>query len=347
MLKIAIVNDTMIAIEAMRRVIATIADYQIVWIARDGSEAVAKCASSCPDLILMDLHMPKMDGVAATRQIMQQSPCSILIVTATVHANTAKVFEAMGYGALDVVRTPILGLQGQPAVAPDLLHKIATIAKLIGKSRSSKPNNPNLPNRSPLAVPRSAGQLPPLIAIGASTGGPNALASILSELPQNFEAAIVVVQHIDAQFTPGLGQWLNQQTPLTVELAIAGTQPTAGKVLLAATNEHLVLKSDRRLYYTKQPSHYIHCPSVDVLFSSLAQHWTRAGIGLLLTGMGKDGAEGLSLLRRSGWHTIAQDQASCVVYGMPKAAIEAGAAVEVLPIEAIGAVLRNRKVITP
>jgi two-component system response regulator WspF len=342
MLKIAIVNDTIIAIEALRRVLATVPEYQIIWIARDGAEAVANCATMPPDLILMDLHMPNMDGVAATRQIMQQHPCSILIVTATVHANTAKVFESMGYGALDVVRTPILGIQGNPAAAEEILHKINTIAKLIGKSRSAKTNQDSLP-RSPVAVPRIPAQLPDLIAIGASTGGPNALATLLASLPANFEAAIVVVQHIDEQFTPGLVNWLDRQTPLSVEMAVSGSKPTAGKVLIAATNEHLILKRDRQLYYAKEPSHYVHRPSVDVLFSSIAQHWTRWGIGILLTGMGKDGAVGLKLLRQAGWHTIAQNQASCVVYGMPKAAVEAGAAVEVLSLEAIATVLRSRR----
>jgi two-component system response regulator WspF len=202
MLKIAIVNDTIIAIEALRRVIATVADYQIIWIARNGAEAVANCATMPPDLILMDLHMPNMDGVEATRQIMQQSPCSILIVTATVHANTAKVFESMGYGALDVVRTPILGIQGNPAAAQEFCIKSLRSPNCWVNRAVPSQTQDNLP-RSPLSVPR----IPAPTRFNCDWcfyGWTQCPGKLLAKLPANFEAAIVVVQHIDEQFTPGL-----------------------------------------------------------------------------------------------------------------------------------------------
>ena len=175
--------------------------------------------------------------------------------------------------------------------------------------------------------------------IGSSTGVPNALAAILSRLPASFNAAITIVQHVDAQFTPGLVDWLNQQTPLSVRLASEGSHLEVGKVLIAAKNDHLSLQPNLSLSYTKDPINYPYRPSVDVFFKSVAQYWNRQGTAVLLTGMGRDGAEGLSLLRNKGWHTIAQNQATCVVYGMPKAAVELGAAVDVLPIEAIAATL--------
>ncbi|MEM9161938.1 MAG: response regulator [Cyanobacteria bacterium P01_F01_bin.4] len=205
MLTIAIVNDTVIAVEAIRRVIATVADYQVLWTAQNGAEAVAKCAAMPPDLILMDLIMPQLDGVMATRQIMATCPCAILIVTASVRGNTPKVFEAMGYGALDVVSTPILGRAGHPTAADPLLGKIRTIAKLLGKATRTPPLRKTPQRQNPIALGY------PLVVIGASTGGPNALATIFSRLPSSLEAAIIVVQHIDVIFTEVFVNLLDQQ----------------------------------------------------------------------------------------------------------------------------------------
>jgi len=331
--RIAIVNDILIAIEALRRVFVTVADYQLAWVARNGAEAVAKCAKDTPDLILMDLFMPVMDGVEATRQIMSNSPCAIVIVTATVREHAGKVFEAMGYGALDAVNTPILGSGGNPHSGTELLAKIATISKLLGKP--SKSTNSKSTEISQVKQSYLSQRTPPLVAIGASTGGPKALGTILCQLPANFKAAVVIIQHVDVEFAPSLAKWLNGQTRLTVELAIAPCKPEVGKVLLAGSNDHLILRSNGTLDYTPEPLDFPYRPSIDVFFKSVAEHWQRKGIGILLTGMGKDGAVGLSLLRAAGWHTIAQNRETSVVYGMPKAAVEMGAAVEILPIEAI------------
>ena len=333
-MKIAIVNDMVIAVEALRRVLLTVPEHKVAWIAKDGAEAVAKCAKDTPDLILMDLLMPVMDGVEATRQIMKLSPCAIVIVTANVGQDAAKVFEAMGYGALDAVNTPILSSQEKPEAALALLRKIATIGKLIGKStvQGSNLKPQNFCNTS----------LPPLVALGSSTGGPKALATILARLPANFGAAIAIVQHIDAQFAVGMIDWLNDLTPLSVKKASVGDRPEKGTVLVACTNEHLVLQSNHTLNYIKEPIDYPYRPSIDVFFKSVAHYWTLKGTAVLLTGMGRDGAEGLSLLRCQGWHTIAQDEESCVVYGMPRAAVELNAAVEVLNPDAIATSLIHR-----
>lgn len=334
-MKIAIVNNTLIAVEALRRVLLTVPDHQVAWIAKNGAEAVAKCAKDTPDLILMDLIMPVMDGVEATRQIMKQSPCAILIVTANVGQNAAKVFEAMGYGALDAVNTPVLGSQERPEATQAVLGKIATIGKLIGKSTQSSHFKAHTNFDSPL---------PPLVAIGSSTGGPKALANILSRLPANFGAAIAIVQHVDAQFAVGMIDWLNDSTSLTVKKASVGDHLRKGIVLVACTNDHLCLQPNHTLSYIKDPIDYPYRPSIDVFFKSAAHYWTPKGIAVLLTGMGRDGAEGLKLLRSHGWHTIAQDKESCIVYGMPKAAVELNAAVEVLNPDAIASRLIQRVV---
>lgn len=332
-MRIAIVNDMVMAVEALRRVISTVHEYELAWTARNGADAVAKCQKDLPDLILMDLIMPVMDGVEATKQIMANSPCAILIVTATVKGNAPQVFEALGYGALDVVSTPVLVSNGNVEASKNLLAKIATVAKLVGKGTS----NPK--SKISLGVSRR----PHLVAIGASTGGPKALAKLLSGLPSDFPGAVAIVQHLDAQFARGLAEWLDQQTDIPVKVARAGDRLEGGKILIAGTNDHLVLQSNLTLAYTPEPRTCPYRPSVDAFFDSLAAYWPDPGTAVLMTGMGRDGAEGLSHLRAKSWHTIAQDKATCVVYGMPKAAVELGAAVEILPLEAIAPALVNAK----
>ncbi len=267
-MRIAIVNDMLIAVEALRRIVVTVPDYEVAWIARDGAEAVVKCAKDTPDLILMDLVMPGMGGVEATKQIMRDSPCAILIVTATVSGNASKVFEAMGYGALDAVNTPILGSGGSTEGGATLLAKIGTIAKLLGKS-SGKKNQRTMDLEQRGALPQTT---PRLLVIGSSTGGPQALAKILSGFPKDFSAAVVIVQHVDVQFAAGLAEWLDSQASLPVKLAIAGDHIQCGKVLIAASNDHLVLTSNLTLKYTPDPRDCPYRPSVDAFFKSIAEY---------------------------------------------------------------------------
>ncbi|MDB5839477.1 MAG: cheB methylesterase family protein [Herminiimonas sp.] len=327
-MRIGIVNDMPVAVEMLRRVLALRDDYRIVWVASDGQQAVERCAWETPDLVLMDLVMPNMDGVEATRCIMKQTPCAILVVTVDVGAHAWRVFDAMGYGALDAVDTPSLGNGDLQKSAAPLLAKIDAIGRLIGDQhgRKSAPGNPSSPKAD-----ASTG----LIAIGASAGGPAALATVLGQLPADLSAAVVVVQHIDESFSAGLAQWLDQQAALSVRVAKEGDQPVPGTVLLAGTNDHLRLKGPGQLGYTREPAGELYHPSVDVFFQSVVQHWRGPAVGVLLTGMGRDGALGLKAMRGKGYHTIAQDRQSSAVYGMPKAAAELDAAVEISPVGAI------------
>lgn len=332
-MKIAIVNDTLVALNTIKRIVQSVPYYKIIWTAQSGKEAINKCEENLPDLILMDLIMPVMDGVDATQHIMKHSPCAILIVTRSTKDNISQVYAAMGYGALDVVDTPVIDTEKYVDMTDKLLNKIARIAKLIKKS--STPRKIISERQNPIFTSLE------LVAIGASTGGPKALATILSKLPANFNAAIAIVQHVDSHFSSSFADWLNQQTPLPVRLALPGDRLQKGTVLVAGTNDHLYLKSDLTLAYTKHPLDYPYRPSVDVFFHSLAQHWQKKATAILLTGMGKDGAEGLNALKLQGWHTIAQNQESCIVYGMPKAAVELNAAVQVLSLEGITANLHQ------
>jgi len=327
-MKVGIVNESPRAADALRRALALAPEHKVVWMARDGKEAVELCARSRPDLVLMDLVMPVMDGVEATRQIMAQTPCSILIVTASVAASVSRVVDAMGCGALDAVNTPAIDSGDPRAIAGPLLTKIAGIGRLAGMRKSA--------SRERDAADGISASRRKLAAIGASAGGPAAVAAILGCLPAEFPATVVVVQHIDEHFAASMAEWLNGFSALPVRLAAEGDRPLAGTVLLAAAGGHLILKEAGRLSYAAEPRDYPYRPSIDVFFRSVSRHWPGPAVGVLLTGMGRDGAIGLKAMRDHGCHTIAQDEATSAVYGMPKAAVALDAAVEILPLQRIG-----------
>jgi chemotaxis response regulator CheB len=333
--RIALVNDSSLALQALRRVLALEPHLQIAWEARDGVEAVQRAARDRPDLILMDLLMPNLDGVEATRRIMAATPCPILVVTGSVNSRAGLVYnKALGHGALDAIRMPSLVEPAAQAGAP-LLLRIRQIERL---TEPPAPRQACAGGRVPSAERHA---LPPLVAIGSSTGGPAALVACLAPLPAELPAAVLIAQHIEAQFAPGLAQWLDGQIALPVRTVLEGDLVRAGVVHLAATNDHLVLCGDGRLGYCAEPRQEPYRPSVNTLFHSLLQPGVRPGQAVLLTGMGRDGAAGLLELRKAGWHTYAQTQDTCAVYGMPRAAMNLQAACEQLDPAAIGASLRR------
>ncbi len=341
-MKVAIVNDSKMAAEILRRIVAQLPEYTLEWTAYSGEEAIQLCAQSCPDIILMDLVMPGIDGAETTRRIMQSTPCVILVVTATTIGNRDMVFEAMGYGALDAVNTPVLGPGQNLDGAEALIQKLRTVSRLVspGHASGDAPANDRTASRS-----RDTSQVP-VVAIGASTGGPQALAEVLSHLPARFPAAVLVVQHVDQHFTPGLAGWLQHSSKLPVSIAEPDARLSPGAIWIAGRRENLTYDNGFARY-TPAPEDAIHKPSIDSLFYSLAKPLRAARVGVLLTGMGRDGAAGLLALRKAGGLTIAQDAATSVVYGMPKAAADISAASEILPLSSIGpriceAVLQRR-----
>ncbi|AKZ63748.1 chemotaxis protein [Herbaspirillum hiltneri N3] len=337
-MKIAIVNDVPMVVEILRRVLAEWPEHQLLWVAQDGAQAVELCAWQLPDLILMDIVMPGMDGVEATRRIMQQTPCPILVVTADIGACADKVYQALGHGALDAVDTPALSGSDWRQGSAVLMEKITRIGRM---ERKSAP-----PSRAHASAPVAVKKIPTvvtvpdkLVAIGASAGGPGALAVILRALPESFPAAIVIVQHIDPAFAVGMAGWLQQQSGLTVKVAQEGDRPQRGTVLMAGTNQHLLFRNRDSLGYVPESPEDVYHPSIDVFFNSVVRQWRGQAVGVLLTGMGRDGAAGLKAIRDAGWHTIAQDRESSSVYGMPKAAAALDAATEILPIADIAKAL--------
>lgn len=324
-MRIGIVNDLAVVAEALRRFVTNHGGHEVSWVALSGEEAVDRCRRERPDLILMDLRMDGMDGVEATKLIMGSTPCAILLVTASVAGNSEMVFRAMGAGAIDVVPTP-----SEEAGPGALYAKIDSLARLLGQ---------RVPRTTRVPVVQTTRKL---VAIGSSAGGPAALAVVLAGLPRDLDAAVVIVQHVDAEFAPGLADWLATTSLLPVRLARDGEPPVRGTVLIAGTNDHLVLRASGALGTTPHPEDSAYRPGVDVFFESAARHWRGDLTGVLLTGMGRDGAAGLKKIRGAGHHTIAQDQATSAVYGMPKAAAELEAAVEILPLDRIAAAIAAR-----
>lgn len=358
-MRVAIVNDQLIAVEVLRRVVHSAPTHEIAWIAKDGAEAVQKAQADRPDVILMDLVMPTMDGAEATRRIMQSAACPILVVTNDVARNFSLVCQALGYGAFDAVMTPELTTETPAKAGAELLAKLAKVDGVTRRIKSSastsasdsmimKAIHRSASNRVAsdsglrLAAAAAAAEraiaseqfmnAPPVLLIGASTGGPPALEAILSQLSADFPGAIIIAQHIGAEFVGELATWLKDRCPLKVRLALNGDVPEKGTALIANSAQHLQLRKAGTLGYTLDPILCPYKPSVDVLFQSFAQHWATPCVAALLTGMGDDGAQGLLDLRKHGWHTVTQDKESCVVYGMPKAAALIGAASRVIPL---------------
>ena len=333
-MRIAIVNDLKLAQLALRRLVEEAPDAQVAWIAEDGAEAIRMCREDTPDLILMDLVMPNVDGVEATRAIMQQTPCPILVVTATVEGNLTKVYHALGAGALDAVSGPTFAEDGTLRDVEPVLRKLRTMRRLCQP----------VPELVVLRRRSSSGSFPPptqpadrLVVVGASTGGPQAVVDLVRGFGPDFRPPVVVVQHLDAAFVPGFVSWLSSQTGWPAACIEASDAPRAGEILVAASRDHLVMGVARRMRYDPEPQALAYRPSVDVFFLSLKRSWPTPGVAVLLTGMGQDGAKGLLGLKESGWTTLAQDEASSVVWGMPRAAHEMGAATATVPMDTMGA----------
>jgi len=331
-MQVGIVNDLRLITEALKRIVAAMPGFEVGWTALDGESAIQKYRDHPVDIVLMDLIMPGLDGAQTTEAMMKIRPCAILIVTATVTGNRELVYAAMGKGALDAVNTPDAST---PEGASELRRKLTTVSRLV--RNASKP--PTTTTASPFSRPSASStrpavaaqedHVPALVGIGASTGGPQAIATILRALPDNFNAAIVIVQHLDRQFVPGLQRWLQRESKLPIRLAAEDDALHRAGVWLADSENHLTVRANAsgalRLHYTDEPVDAPNRPSVDVFLESLALLRGIHRCGVLLTGMGADGAAGLLALRHAGAPTFAQDPASCVVYGMPGIALKLGA----------------------
>ncbi len=339
-IRILVVDDSTLIREVLVAMLQTEPELRVIGQAHDGREAIQLTASLRPDVITMDIHMPLMNGLEAIRQIMSTTPTPIAVVAGGLREGEQDfAAEALAAGALTVVEKPHgLAQSDYEAIHGQLVAAIRLIAGVELVTLSG-----NVPGEF------GKGQKPKVIAIGASTGGPGVLHRIFQGLPQGFSLPIVVVQHITAGFGAGFVRWLNDATQIEVRLARDGDALMPGRALIAPEAQHLTVEHACRpgdngraggcvRLDSSPPVHGLR-PSATRLFNSVAQVYRSAAVGILLTGMGSDGAEGLECLWRAGGYTVAQDEASCVIFGMPKVAIEKGIVRQVLTPDEITAFL--------
>jgi two-component system chemotaxis response regulator CheB len=357
--RVLVVEDSLTVRKRMLEVLATDPDIEIVGEAGDGKRGIELCQRLRPDVVTLDMMLPVMSGLAATEFIMAYCPTPILIVSASTNRGELfKTYEALAAGALDVLDKP-LGNELDDAWEQKLVSTVKLIARIkvithlrarlrpMGQSPGGRASTSGTPRGTALRSPEAQHQAPQregclrAVAIGVSTGGPAALIEILRGLPHGFPLPILLVIHIGKLFAPAFAEWLDGQSPVRVAYAADGDPLPPfgeGRVLMASPDSHLVLRQGK-LRLTQDPERHSCRPSVDVLFDSLAQELGASSAACLLTGMGMDGAEGLFAIRRAGGRTIAQDEATSVVFGMPREAILLGAAEQVLPLEMIAPML--------
>ncbi|MCL4078753.1 chemotaxis response regulator protein-glutamate methylesterase [Coriobacteriia bacterium Es71-Z0120] len=338
--RVLVVDDSLVAREMLTQILQSDPGIEVVGVASNGAEAVEAVARLKPDLVTMDIHMPKMDGITAVEQIMAYTPTPILVVSSSVHGEgVGRAFDALAAGALEVMKKPeprdwaeLDRIAAELIRKVKLLSRVRVITHIRGRRASGRPAAPTpVPARQPGTVS--------LVAVGSSTGGPSALMSVLAPLPADFPVPIVIAQHIAEGFVPGLVSWLDAACKLTVRAAVDGETVQPGNAYLAPTGLNLAVDT-LTLRFKKPGERQLYIPSADTLFESVAKTHGASAVGVLLTGMGDDGARGLKSLYDTGALTIAQDEATSTVFGMPKAAIEMGAARKVLPVQQIADALK-------
>lgn len=359
MIRVLIVDDSLLARAVLEKMVHVSPGMEVVGRAVNGEEALQQIPRLNPHVVCTDLHMPKMDGLALTREIMRRHPLPILVVSISVHheKNDENIFELLAAGAIDVFPKPRGGLGGADArLTRELANKIRILSGVVPIRRHTRTWPAPLPSSGvadfPPAFPRSpaarapsfvrvaARQVEPVIvAIGASTGGPQALTTILSSLPAWFPLPILCVQHISLGFLEEMIYWLDKHTPLSVQMGTHGTQPKPGNVYFAPENKHMNLSSSGSLAMEPGVENDLHCPAVDVVFHALARVHRARAIAVQLTGMGRDGAAGMLAVSQAQGITMAQDETSSVIFGMPQQAIELGAVQHVLPLTEIAPAL--------
>ena len=325
MIRILIADDSPLVVEIIRSVLEQDENLRVIAVAKNGAEAVALAKTLKPDLITMDIRMPVMDGIAATQAIMEDSPAPILVLAGAVTEDTSLAFRAIQAGAIDVVEKPVAPIV-DAYVALDLVQRVRMVASVPTIRR---------PRRRTMAPAEGASEAHGIVGLAASTGGPPALLSVLGALPADTHCSVLVVQHIAHGFLQGLVDWLAPGVKMKVKVAERGDTALPGCIYFAPEDAHLAVGPDMTLRMLKDPPVDGHRPSATVLFESMAQQCPAQSVGVVLTGMGRDGAQGLLKLRERGGRTLAQDQTTSLIWGMPKAAVELGAAERALPIESI------------
>jgi two-component system, chemotaxis family, protein-glutamate methylesterase/glutaminase len=324
MIRVVVIDDSAFVRQALTRMLAA-ADIKVVGTAGDGYEGLEKVLDLRPDVVTLDVKMPRMDGLEALQRIMKECPTPVLLLSSLTREGADVTLRGLELGAMDFVdKSSVQGHMNLLGLTDELRAKVRALAS-VPRSRLA----PLPPVPAPrLAIPAAhPGRRAEVVAIGTSTGGPPALQAIIPRLPSDLPAAVLVVQHMPVGFTRSLAERLDQRSALPVREAEDGESVEPGAVLIAPAGRHLKVRQrggQVQVQLDEEPRSALHRPSVDVLMASVARAYGQRAVGVVLTGMGTDGVEGLRAIRDAGGRTLAESEESCVIYGMPKAAAEAG-----------------------
>jgi two-component system chemotaxis response regulator CheB len=338
MIRVLIVDDSAFVRAQLRTLLEADARFTVAGEARNGREGVERSAMLRPDLVIMDVEMQGMDGIEATRRIMATDPVPIVIHTsAAISAQRNVPFEALRAGALDILLKPPL----YPLPAPEERELLGRLQMLAGIHVFRRPDRADIRRDTLASEAAGDGPLPRVLAIAASTGGPRILSELFRALPPMLPFPVLLVQHIGTAFVEGFAEWLQNYTAATVKLASDGEALLPNVCYLSPGDKHLALRSPFNVHLDAGPPLHACRPSGDILFQSVRSVCGARAVGVVLTGIGQDGAEGLRHLATAGAVTIAQDEESCVVFGMPRKAIELGAASFVGDVLAISGAIQR------
>lgn len=325
-IKLLVVDDSLFMQKILRDIFESDRELSVVGTARNGEEALSKIATLHPDVVTMDVEMPKMDGLTAVKKIMETDPLPVVMISALTQREAQLTFKALEYGAVDYVPKPSGSISlNMNVVKDELISKIKTAASANIKPRGTKPNE----NLLPQSRPREK-----IISIAASTGGPPAILQVLRMLPENVPA-ILIVQHMPKGITKFFAEDLNSKCRFKVKEAEEGDKVQENLALLAPGGFHMIVTKENKISLTTDPPVNYVRPSADVTMTSMAQEFGSKNVGVILTGMGSDGAKGIKAIKDKGGVTIAQDEKTSVVYGMPCSAFQTGCVDVVVPLELI------------
>jgi two-component system, chemotaxis family, protein-glutamate methylesterase/glutaminase len=333
-IRVLVVDDSAFVRQALARMLGNVPDIQVVGLAVDGQDAVEKTAALRPDVVTLDIQMPRMDGLEALKRIMAEGPVPVLLLSSLTREGAFVTLHGLELGAMDFVdKSRVQGNMNLLHLAEELKAKIRALA-------GAHPHVPiaAVPTTAPPPPPPSvpSAHLSDIVVIGTSTGGPPALQTIIPSLPQDLAAAVVVVQHMPPGFTRSLAERLNARSEVPVREAQEGDTIEGGTVLIAPAGSHMKVRrrgTAVKVVLDEEPRGSLHRPSVDILMASVAQVYGPRSLGVVLTGMGTDGVEGLRAIRAAGGRTLAESEETCVIYGMPKAAVEAGVVDRSVPLD--------------
>jgi two-component system, chemotaxis family, protein-glutamate methylesterase/glutaminase len=334
-IKVLIVDDSAVIRQSLSAILSANEDIEVIGTAADPYIAAAKIAEQVPDVITLDIEMPRMDGLTFLRKIMSQHPIPIVIISSLTAKGSESAILAMEYGAVSVLKKPSLSSDLEGVAAHTIIDIVKGAAKARIRRRSVSIKSEPIDKKPYMeSMAETTGKI---IAVGASTGGTEAILDFLKDMPLDCDG-IVIVQHMPEVFTRSFADRLNKICKISVKEAANGDSVLRGRALIAPGNKHMTLRRSGARYFVAlndDPLFNRHRPSVDILFHSVAKFAGKNAIGIIMTGMGADGAKGLLEMKEAGAYTIAQDEASCVVFGMPKEAIKLGGVTKVMPLNLI------------